>query len=452
MSLSEQPMAAHLPLRKGRLAGYSAYDFANSAFATTILAVLFNQYYAREVAGGEAGVIIGGQAVPGATVYSWLIAVSMSLVVLTGPVLGNWADQGGRRIRFLAAFWLPGVLATAALGTVGPGEWLWGGLLFGVSYYCFSASSIFYNALLPEVGHRSQLGRVSGIAWGFGYVGGALLLGLNLLMLQYPEKLGFEAGRFSIHDCFVSVAIWWFVFTLPTLWTFREMNESSPSGPKKATSFRASVGRSRQTLGQMIRERNLTRFFFAYLIYNDGVQTVVAMASIFGAQELGMDAGQLILFFLLIQLTAFLGAMILGPLADRWNHRAILLVCVGAWTLLTTWGYAVGIFGDALREYWVLGGIAGIFLGGIQTCSRSMIVQWIPEHRESEFFGFFSIMTRLAAIFGPAVYGAIVWSTGSLRLAILAVTGFFIVGGLLLYSVRPDQIEEERSRLAGNGP
>jgi UMF1 family MFS transporter len=436
-------------INRSRLIGYSAYDFANSAFATTILAVLFNQYFARVVAGGEAGASIGGRMIPGATLWAWTISLSMALVVLTGPVLGALADRSSGRLRFLIAFWLPGCVLTALLATVGEGEWIRGGLLFGMSYYAFSASSIFYNALLPEVGPTESLGRVSGIAWGVGYVGGALLLVLNLLMLQSPETLGFSEGTFTIQHCFLSVAVWWFLFALPTIWTFRyEALRPRRIVEPLSSLIRESLSEVRRTAISLAAQRNLLRFFFAYLIYNDGVQTVVAMASIFGAEELGMEPSALILFFLLIQGTAFVGSFILGPLADRWKHKPVLLLSVTVWALLTAWGFAVGIFGNALREFWILGGTAGLFLGGVQTCSRSLTAQWIPAGRESEMFGFFSIMTRLAAIFGPLVFGGLVLLTGSLRWAILSVTIFFVIGGALLATVREDRIPEERAALA----
>jgi UMF1 family MFS transporter len=435
-----------LPGFKLRLFGYSMYDFANSAFATTILAVLYNQYYAREIA---AEVTVFGRSVPGATLWTGWISLCMILVVLASPLLGVLADRRGRRIRWLAGFWLPGVFFTALLYFPERGDWISGGLLFLLAYFAFSATAIFYNALLPDVAPPETLGRVSGIAWGIGYLGGALLLVLNLIMLQKPQLLGFPSGTFRIQDCFASVALWWFVFTLPTLWIFRNADRRSiaPSLPF-GSDLRASLTQVRVTLRQLAAQPNLRRYFIAYLLYNDGVQTVVTMASIFGSAALGMQPPQLILFFLLIQGTAFLGSIALGWLADRMGHRPTLLLSVAAWTMLTLWAAAVGIFGNALREYWILGGIAGLFLGGIQSCSRSMIVSWIPEDRESEFFGFFSIMTRVASVFGPLLYGMLLWATGSLRWAIVAVTLFFIAGGAMLMRVRVEAIPGERERLS----
>lgn len=450
------PPASLRPGRRTLIFGFSAYDFANSAFATVILSVLFNQYYAGVVAGGAEGVDVFGRNVPGATVYSVFFSFSMLVVVLAGPFLGALSDRGAGRIRYLAAFWLPGTLLTAVLAWVGPGDWLWGGIVFALAYICFAASAIFYNALLPEVAPRHELGRISGIAWGVGYVGGALLLVLNLLMLQKPQVLGFAEGTFSIHACFASVAVWWFLFSLPALWIFRfEASEHRQRllGRKLVKrsiwrESRESIREVRSTFRSLRRTRNFIRFLIAYLIYNDGVQTVVAMASIFGAQELGMTESELILFFLLIQVNAFLGSLGLGWLADRRGHKPALLLAVSVWASMTVWGYAIGIFGNPKLEYWILGSIAGLFLGGIQTCSRSLVTHWIPDRRESEFFGFFAVMTRIAAVIGPLVFGGLVALTGELRTAILSVAVFFIGGGAVLLTVDPRAIDEERARLA----
>ncbi len=454
---SIDPAGARIPGPGARLAAFSLYDFADSGFATTVVTVLFSQYYATVVAGGQAGVRILGARIPGATLFAWLVALSMALVAVVSPVLGALADRRGSRIRSLAVFWAPGVALTLALATVGPGEWLQGGLLFAAGYACFAACSVFYNALLPEVAPPERLGRASGIAWGVGYLGGAALLVLNLLMLERPRALGFAPGSFTIQDCFASAGWWWLVFTLPLLWVFRyEARRAAAAPPASgpaarpalASDIRAAFAQVRHTIGAVARTRNLARFFLAYLLYNDGVQTIVTMASIFGAQELGMKPAALILYFLLIQATAFGGAIVLGYAADRLGHKEVLLTSIAAWIFFTVWAFALGIFGSALREYWVLGGLAGLFLGGIQSCSRSLTAQWIPAGRESEFFGFFSVMGRVASIFGPLVYGALVLATGSLRGAILSVTAFFVAGGILLAVVRPREIEAERAALA----
>lgn len=432
---------------------FSFYDFADSGFATTIVTVLFARYYAGVVAGGPEGIGLLGARVPGAALYAWLVSVSMGIVAVTAPFLGALADRRGSRVRWLAGFWLPGILLTLGLRFVGPGDWLEGGLAFALAYACFAGASVFYNALLPEVAPRERLGRASGISWGVGYLGGALLLTLNLIMLKRPQLLGAAGGSFTVHDCFASAGIWWFLFALPLFWVFRyEARRSRKrTGRGVLSDFSSAVAQVKRTARELVGLRHLRRFFLSYLLYNDGVQTVVTMASIFGAQELGMPDDQLILFFLLIQMTAFAGSIVLGWLADRWGHKEVLLLCVAAWTLFTLWAWKIGLLGNAVREYWVLGASAGLFLGGIQSCSRSLLAAWIPSHRESEMFGFFAVMSRVASILGPLLYGALVLVCGSLRWAILSVTLFFAVGGGLLLRLRVDAIRTERAVLASKG-
>ena len=401
------------------------------------------------------GAALLGHPIPGATLWAWCVALSMGVVALIGPVLGALADRGGERLRSLFLFWLPGVVLTTLLATVQPGAWVYGGILFSISYIAFAAASIFYNALLPEVAPPEELGRASGIAWGVGYLGGSLLLVINLVMLKRADLFGFKDQVAALQACFASAGVWWFVFALPLFFVFRAPRtvaaNLASAGSRRAGSLwqetMSAFAQARRTGRECLRQPNLVRFFFAYLLYNDGVQTIVTMAAIFGGEELGMAPASLIVFFLLIQVTAFVGSIVLGQMADRWGHKQSLFVCVGAFTLLTLWASFVGIFGNALREYWILGGIAGLFLGGIQSASRSWIAQWIPIGREAELFGFFAIMSRVAAIFGPAVYGALVLMTGSLRRGILAVALFFIVGGLILRTVRPAAIASERAAL-----
>jgi len=207
--------------RHGRLAAFSLYDFADSAFATVIVTVLYNQYYAGTVAGGPEGVVLLGLRIPGATMFTWLQAFSMALVAVAAPFLGALADRRRSRTGFLALFWFPGVLLTVALAGVEAGEWIEGGLLFATAYICFAASSIFYNALLPEIGPPADLGRLSGIAWGIGYFGGGIVLILDLVLLKKPSLLGLPEGDLGIGACFALAGLWWFVFALPLLWVFR---------------------------------------------------------------------------------------------------------------------------------------------------------------------------------------------------------------------------------------
>lgn len=457
--VSPPPAAgATVPSLRRRLAAYSLYDFADSGFVTVIVTVLFSQYYAGTVAGGAAGVSILGRAVPGSSLFAWLVSLSMGIVALLAPFLGVLSDRHGSRIRSMAICLLPGIACAFGLPSIGPGEWIQGALLFGGAYVGLAAAAVFYNALLPELGPPESLGRASGIAWGTGYLGGGLLLALNLVMLKKPEALGFAAGSFGLTDCFASAAWWWLLFSLPLFFVFAYEDRArrasrppagggpSPGGP--GGEMRAVAGQVRRTLVRIASLRQLSRFFLAYLCYNDAVQTVVATASIFGAQVLGFEAAELILLFLLVQATAFAGALVLGRLADRAGHRRALEICVAALALFTAWGASAGILGHARLEYWLACGAGGVFFGGIQTCSRSWLSQWIPPGRESEIFGFFSIVSRVSAIIGPAVFGIVGLATGSLRLAVGSQVLFLLAGGWLLLGVDPGAAEKEREALA----
>lgn len=424
-------------LSRRRLAFY-LYDVGDSAFATTILAVLFNQYFVQEVAGGSAGVQLLGRSVPGATLYSWLVSLTMLVVAVLGPWLGAWADAGGRRILWLRGFALVGVAATLALSSVGPGDWLQGSLIFMAAYGCFAAASVFYNAILPGLGEKDELGRVSGLAWGLGYLGGAGILVLDLLLLAAPHRFGLEDGLAAQRASFALAGIWWILFALPLL-----LQKEGEPGRTARASGRVALRHSLATLRSLRRTPHFLRYMIAYLLYNDGVQTMVSTASIFAAAELGFAPKELALLFLLIQITGFAGALVWGRLADRWKHKPVLLVQVAAFCVITAWARWAGVLGDPRTEFWVIGAVAGIFLGGIQSVSRSLLARWVPERRSAELFGFFAVAGRFASVGGPLLFGALTWAAGGLRPAILSVTAFFVAGGILLARVSEARAERE---------
>ncbi|MDD5088054.1 MAG: MFS transporter, partial [bacterium] len=290
----------------GQVFAWATYDFANSAFATTILAVVFNAYYAGPVAGGSAGTLIGGLRIPGATMFTLFVAASMILIALTTPFLAALSDLSGLKKKMLALHLGIGVGATALLYTVDKGEWLWGGVLFVFGQLGFAGGNVFYNAMLYDVADPEDYGKVSGVGWAWGYIGGGLLLGLNLIMLRYPHWLGLPPDTFNVHHCFLSVAIWWLLFSIPIFRSVRVPGGRGAGGIRErigdaATSLKTIFGRLREL-------PNLTRYFIAYLLYNDGVETVIVMAAIFGCQELAMSSSDLIVFFLVIQFVGCFGS------------------------------------------------------------------------------------------------------------------------------------------------
>lgn len=413
----------------GQVFAWATYDFGNSAFATTILAVIFNKYYAGVIAGGANGVSLFGSQVPGTTVFSFFVSASMILVALLGPMLSALSDLGHLKRRMLLLHTGVGVFATTMLATLGEGDWLVGGLWFTLAQFGFAGGAIFYNAMLLDIAEPQDYAKVSSIGWAWGYLGGGLLLAVNLVMLQYPQLLGAAKGAFTVQDCFLSAAIWWAVFTIPV--ALKVKGEATQTQANIKQAFRALVG----SLKSLNKLPNFARFFFAYLLYNDGIETVIVMASIFGDQELHLETGELVLFFLMVQGVAFVGSIVFGMIANKWNNRNAILLGVAIWSLVALWGWQLGWMGNAVGEYWFLGILAGLVMGGTQAASRSLQAILIPPQKSAEFFSFFAISGKFASAVGPAIFGLAVWMTGSLRVGMLSLLIFFLLGGWLLWGV-----------------
>ena len=422
-----------MPVQKREIFGWVMYDFANSAFATTILAVIFNQYFATVVAGGEKGVDFLGFRLHGASFFTFSLSLSMALSAVLSPFLGAVADSSGMKKRFLMIFCYTAVLFTGLLSFVHAGDYWMGATLFIIANIGFSGGNVFYNAFLPEISTRENIGRVSGMGWAWGYIGGGILLALNLLMLQYPEKIGFPAGAFTVQDCFLSVALWWLIFSVPTFVFVKERGKGT--APSKRLSFRAGYRRLKHTFRQIRTFRELTTFLVAFLIYNDGIETVIVMASIFGAEVLGMQTHELILFFLMIQGIAFLGSLVFGWLADAIGNKRTILITLGVWSLIVIWAFQLGLFWDRKTEFWVLGVLVALVLGGSQAASRSLQGLFTPEANSAEFFGFFAVSGKFASVFGPLIYGILVAVTGNVQSGILSVLIFFLAGMAILWTI-----------------
>jgi len=421
------------------------YDFANSAFATTILAVIFNQYFATVVAGGERGVNLFGFHLHGASFFTFSISLSMVISAVFSPFLGAVADTSGSKKRFLMAFCYTAVLFTGLLYFVHAGDYWMGAIFFIIANIGFSEGNVFYNAFLPEISADQNIGRISGLGWALGYIGGGALLAINLIMLKYPEWLGFPVGYFTVHDCFLSVALWWLIFSLPTFLFLRERTQESPLSSERSY-FQEGYRRLQHTLRRIKTFRELTKFLVAYLIYNDGIETVIVMASIFGAEVLGMETGEIILFFLMIQGIAFFGSLVFGFLADAIGNKETIMISLGIWSLIVLWAFRLGIFWNPKTEYWILGVLAAIVLGGSQAASRSLQGIFTPDANSAEFFAFFGVSGKFASVFGPLIYGILIAITGSVRSGILSVLLFFIAGMAILWTVNEKKGREEKQK------
>jgi len=434
-----------MPIQKREIFGWAMYDFANSAFATTILAVIFNQYFAKVVAGGEGGVKILGFRLHGASFFTFSVSVSMAISAVLSPFLGAVADSSGTKKRFLMIFCYVAVLFTGFLYFVHAGDYWMGSVFFIIANIGFAGGNVFYNAFLPEISTDENIGRISGLGWALGYIGGGLLLALNLIMLKYPGWLGFRDGSFNVHDCFLSVSLWWFVFSLPTFLLLKERAYGKIPVSEDGY-FRAGYRRLRHTFRRIKSFRELTKFLVAYLIYNEGIETVIIMASIFGAEVLGMETNELILFFLMVQGIAFVGSMIFGFLADAIGNKRTIMITLGIWSLIVLWAFQLGIIWEPRTEYWILGVLVAIVLGGSQAASRSLQGICTPDENSAEFFGFFAVSGKFASVFGPLIYGILIAITGSVQSGILSVLLFFIVGMMILWTVDEKRGLEEKQR------
>lgn len=433
-----------MPIRKREIVGWAMYDFANSAFATTILAVIFNHHFVSVVAGGERGVVLLGLHLHGASFFTFTVSFSMAVSAAFSPFLGAIADASRSKKQFMMVFCYGAVLSTGLLYFVHAGDIWMGAIFFVVANIGFSEANVFYNAFLPEISNERNIGRISGLGWALGYIGGGLLLAINLLMLKYPESIGFEKGSFTVQDCFLSVAVWWLIFSIPTFLFLRERAEGSSS--IRGGYLNEGYRRIRQTFSRIRTFRELTKFLIAFLIYNDGIETVIVMASIFGAEVLGMETSEIILFFLMIQGVGFIGSLIFGYLADAIGNKKTVMISLGIWSLIVLWAYALGIVWDPRTEYWILGVFAALVMGGSQAASRSLQGILTPDANSAEFFAFFGVSGKFASIFGPLIYGILIAITGSVRSGILSILIFFIVGMGILWTVDEKRGLEEKQR------
>jgi len=363
------------------------------------------------------------------------------------PFLGAVADASASKKRFLMAFCYTAILFTGLLYFVHAGNYWRGAIFFIIANIGFAGGNVYYNAFLPEISTDQNIGRISGLGWALGYIGGGMLLAINLIMLKYPKSLGFPVGYFTVQDCFLSVALWWLIFSLPTFLLLRERSQKALLSSEKGYGYlREGFRRLQHTFHRIKAFRELTKFLVAYLIYNDGIETVIVMASIFGADVLGMETEEIILFFLMIQGIAFFGSLIFGFLADAIGNKKTVMISLGIWSLIVIWAFQLGIIWDPKTEYWILGVLAGIVMGGSQAASRSLQGIFTPDANSAEFFGFFAVSGKFASVFGPLIYGILIALTGSVRSGILSVLLFFIAGMAILWAVDEKRGMEEKQK------
>ncbi|MFI5930550.1 MFS transporter [Actinoplanes sp. NPDC051494] len=423
--------------------GWYFYDWANSAFSTTVITVFLGPFLTT-VTELAAGCELGadtchgrvhplGLSIAAGSYFPYLVSLSVLLTVFALPVMGAIADRVPRKKPLLAATAFTGSAATAAIGFVTGDRYLLGGVLFIIANIAFGASVVVYNSFLPRLAGPDERDKVSSRGWALGYLGGGVLLLLNLiavltLSVDGDHQRTLDLARWSI----VSAGIWWAAFTLLPLRWLRE----HPTAPVTQQHGNLITGGFRQ-LGHTLRGLRaypLTLFFLAaFLVYNDGIQTVISLASQYGTEELHLAQSTLIVTILIVQFLAFGGALLLGAVAARIGAKNTVLIALGLWlvVLLAAFWLPEG----AAVPFMALGAGIGLVMGGSQALSRSMFSQLIPTGKEGEYYGFYEISDKGTSWLGPLAFGLVYQLTNSYRIGIVSLVVFFVAGGILLAMV-----------------
>lgn len=347
-------------------------------------------------------------------------------VAILAPTLGAIADRRHWKKTFLFCFAVLGISATVLLSPLGKGDWKLAILLFSLAAFAFAAANSFYDSLLTDVAPREHAHFVSGLGYAFGYLGGGLLFLLNVAMTLKPEFFGLENPLVAVKLSFVSVGVWWALFSLP-LFLFVKERKSPPQHPT------SSLG-AFQTLQEIFRHQTLGIFLLAYIFYIDAVNTPVKMAVDYGV-ALGFSSQSLILALLMVQFIAFPSALVFGYLGERIGPKIGIWIGLSGYLAVTIWAY----FMTTAKEFYLIAAVIGLVQGGVQSLSRSLYAGLIPKERSSEYFGFFNLVGKFSAILGPLLVGSVSLATGSNRLAILVIPALFLIGGVLLAQVKTDR-------------
>jgi MFS transporter, UMF1 family len=438
--------------------GWALYDWANSAFATTVMAGFFPIFFKQYWSQGTDTNVSTAQLGLGNSIASLIIAI-------LAPVLGAIADQASVRKKLLIFFAYLGASMTAGLALVGKGQWELALLLYVTAIVGFSGSIVFYDALLPAVASEPRIDYVSSLGYAMGYLGGGLLFLINVLMTLMPERFGLPDATAAVRVAFLTVALWWGGFTLFTVrWVPEVIYQPSTAGIRSAVLL--GIRQIGKTLRELRRFKAAFLFLAAYWFYIDGVDTIIRMAVDYGL-ALGFQATDLILALLVVQFVGFPSALAFGKLGQVVGARRAIFAAIGFYLLITLWGTLM----TRKAEFYILAVMIGLVQGGIQALSRSYYARLIPRHQTAEYFGFYNMLGKFAAIIGPALMGVVGlaakrmlmpptptaadlvhygqvasrWSIGSIAL-------LFLIGGVLLYFVDEKKGRAEAARLSDDAP
>ncbi len=425
---------------KREIFGWAMYDWANSAFSTTIGTVFLAPYVAAlaraaaEKAGTSTIPFLGIPVAPD-SFLPYCISFSVLMQVLFLPILGAIADYSHRRKQMMQLFATIGAICTILMFTVTGDLWWLGGVLFILANLAFGAALVFYNSYLPDIASEDQRDRVSSYGWAMGYLGGGLLLVLNLALYMFSDKIGIP-GDLAVRINLASAGVWWLGFSFFT-WVRVRPRHAIHKLPKNETYVSVGFKQLGSTLREVKNFPETLKYLLAYFLYNDGIQTVIAVASTFAAAPLlqgGLELGQTTLtaVILMIQFMAFFGALFWGKLAKWIGAKRSIMVSLVIWLGVVIFAYG-GMYGDSrVAQFFILGAFIALVMGGSQAISRSLFAQMIPTGKEAEFYSFYEVSERGTSWTGPLIFGLVNQMFGSLRFGILALIFYFIAGLIVL--------------------
>jgi UMF1 family MFS transporter len=417
--------------------GWYMYDFANSAFSTTVVTLFLGPYLtalAKSAADLSGYVHPFGIPVDARSYWGYIVSLSVIGQVIFLPIVGAIADYGRRKREVLAATAYLGGVATMVMFFLKGSDYLFGGLLFLIANISFGASCVIYNSFLPEIAPPEDRDAVSSKGFGIGYIGGGLLLALNLVLLTNAEKIGITEGM-AVRISLCSAGVWWAIFTIPTLLTLHNRGPARqlPPGERAVQTVLRQLG---HTMRDVRQYPETMIFLIAYLFYNDAIQTVITLASQFGNDELKIPVSQLTLAILMVQFVAFFGAYLFNWIAAAINAKRAVVLSLVIWTGVLVYIYVAV---KTTVEFFILAAIVGMVMGGSQALSRSLYAQLVPKAKEAEYFSIYEISDKGTSWMCPLIFGLAMQATHSYRLAVLSLVVFFIAGLAILLRVDMDR-------------
>ena len=401
---------------------WAFYDWANSAFATTVMAgffpIFYKSYWAIDLSNLESTAMVG-----------YANSLSGLIVVLLAPILGAYADIGTKRKKLLLLFASLGILCTASFYFIPQGEWMLAALLYAIAAVGFSGGNVFYDSLIVSVSDNENRNRVSALGYSLGYLGGGLLFLINVIMFLNPQLFGIESQSNAVLLSFFMVAVWWAFFSIPLLRNVKEQ-ESERENPRFFQALKQSFNEVYQTLTEVRKYKNVAIFLLAYWFYMDGIDTIVRMATAYGT-DIGLEASSMITALILTQFVGFPSTLIFGYFADRLGFKKILTIGILIYILISIFASRI----TTAAEFYAMAIVVGLVMGGVQAVSRAYFSSIIPKDKEAQFFGFYNLVGKSAVVAGPALLAWISMIFNTPRAGILGLLVLFIPGLILLWMI-----------------